>query len=62
MAPRAPARRVGARDTDEIGNEGFEEPTSRRIGFLLLVFTADRAQLFADFYAEPDRVVPEDHP
>jgi hypothetical protein len=53
---------LGPWDADNIGNEGFEEPAPRRVGFLLFVFAADCAQFFAYLDTEPDRIVPEDHP
>jgi len=52
----------GPSNADDIGNEGLEEPTPRWVGFLLLVFAAKRAQFFAQLYAEPDRIVLQDHP
>ena len=44
---------------DAIGNEGIEEPAPRRVALLLLELAQDRAQLLAQFDAEPDRVVPQ---
>ena len=52
----------GVADRDPVGDEGIEEPASRGVFLLLLELAPDRAQLLAQFDAEPDRVVPQDFP
>src|SRR5208283_1532653 len=46
-------------DRHAVRDEGNEEPAPRRIALLLLELAADRADLFPEFDAEPDGVVPE---
>ena len=47
-------------DRDALRHEGIEEPAPRRVPLLFLELAPNRAQLFAQLNAEPDRVVPQD--
>ena len=57
---RALERRVP--DRDALRHERIEEPAPRGVPLLLLELASDRAQLFAQFDAETDRIVPQDFP
>src|SRR5208283_409417 len=46
-------------DRHAVRDKGIEEPAPRRIALLLLELAADRADLFPQFNAEPDGVVPQ---
>jgi len=50
---------VHARDRHPVGHERLEKPAPLGIGFLLLEFMSDCAQLLAQLDPEPERVVPE---
>ena len=52
---------AAARRLDHVRHEGIEEPRLLGRAGLVLEVTAERPDLFADFNAEPDGVVPQHH-